>query len=100
MESLNVLPLAFFSAVEVQPVGSNPRFGSGAPGGTVDLRLKRFTSGGEVGFFYGKSDSKYGREDFQAYIIGGVGNDKVQITAGAAYTESNGTVPRRERNAR
>ena len=100
MAPLDVFPLAFFSAVETRTIGSSPRYGSDGPGGMVDLRLKRFTGSGEVGFFYGRSDGKYGREDFQAYIIGGVGNDKVQITAGAAYTESSGRVPRPEQNQR
>lgn len=98
MAPLDVFPLAFFSAVNVRTIGSTPRYGSDGVGGTVDLRLKQFTGGGEVGFFYGRSDGKYGREDFHTYIIGGVGNDKVQITAGAAYTESSGTIPRRDRN--
>jgi hypothetical protein len=63
----------------------------------VNLRLNRNFAGGEFGVFYGKSDGKFGREDKQAYIIGGVGNDKVQITAGAAYEESIGNVPRPHR---
>ena len=33
-------------------------------------------------------------EDFGSYIVGGVGNDKFQITVGASYEESNGRVPR------
>lgn len=89
----DVAPLAFFNAVEVQPYGASPRYGSDATGGVVDLRLNRVYSGGEMGIFYGKSGGKYGQEDFQAYIIGGVGNDKFHITAGAAYQESNGRGP-------
>ena len=38
--------------------------------------------GGELGFLYGKSTGRYGREDFAGYIIGTVGNDKFSITAG------------------
>jgi hypothetical protein len=49
---------------------------------------------GEVGFLYGKSTGKYGREDFQTYIIGTVGNDKFSITAGYLHQESSGQVPR------
>jgi hypothetical protein len=50
--------------------------------------------GGEIGFLYGKSSGKYGREDFQSYIIGTVGNDKFSITAGFLHQESSGRVPR------
>ena len=91
---LDLFPIAFLSAVQVQKVGSSPRRGSDAVGGIVDMRLNRMTSGGEVGVFYGKSGGKYGREDMSAHIIGGVGNDKFQITAGAAYHESSGRRPR------
>jgi hypothetical protein len=54
----------------------------------------RIRAGGEVGFLYGKSTGKYGREDFQTYIIGTVGNDKFSITAGYLHQESSGQVPR------
>ncbi|MGI8821147.1 MAG: hypothetical protein ACR2ID_09820 [Chthoniobacterales bacterium] len=88
---LDIFPLAFLSAVAVQPHAARPRAGSGAPGGVVDLQLRRgWETGGEVGVFYGKSGGKYGREDMEAYIVGTVGTDKVQITAGAAYRESSG----------
>ncbi|PYJ12126.1 MAG: hypothetical protein DMF06_00540 [Verrucomicrobia bacterium] len=49
---------------------------------------------GEVGFLYGKSTGKYGREDFAGYIIGTVGNDKFSITAGYLRQESSGQIPR------
>jgi hypothetical protein len=54
----------------------------------------RIRAGGEVGFLYGKSTGKYGREDFQTYIIGTVGNDTFSITAGYLHQESSGQVPR------
>lgn len=57
----------------------------------------RIRVGGEVGFLYGKSNGKYGREDFQSYIIGTVGNEKFSITAGYLHQESSGRVPRRGR---
>lgn len=92
MSPLDLLPVAFLSEVNVQKVGSSPMYGTDAPGGIVNLQLKRLSSGGEVGFFYGKSGGRNGREDFQSYIIGSVGNDKFNITAGAAYQESSGRV--------
>ncbi len=89
MAPLDPIPLAFLQAVRVQTVPS-PLAGSDGPGGVVDLRLNRPVAGGELGVFYGNAGGKYGREDFQAYIFGGVGNDKFQISAGAAYQNSSG----------
>jgi outer membrane receptor protein involved in Fe transport len=91
---LDVLPIAFLSSVEVQKINPSPMYGTDGPGGVVNLRLNRNFAGGEFGVFYGRSDGKFGRSDKQAYIIGGVGNEKVQITAGAAYEESSGNIPR------
>lgn len=53
--------------------------------------------GGEVGVFYGHSSGKFGGDDFGSYLVGTVGNDKFQITAGASYDESNFHLPRRIR---
>lgn len=92
LSPLGIFPLAFLSAVDVQKVGSSPLYGTDSPGGVVNYRLNRYYSGGEVGLFYGRGG--HGREDKQAYMIGGVGDDKFQITAGAAYQESRGYFPR------
>ena len=46
--------------------------------------------GGEVGVLYGRWSGKGGGDMWQTYIIGTVGNDKVQITAGASYDEWSG----------
>jgi len=89
MAPLDIFPMAFLTAVEVQ-TGSSPRYGSDGPGGVINLRTNPMRNGGEVGLFYGKSGGKYGREDLGAHIIGTVGNDKFQITAGATYQESEG----------
>lgn len=94
MTPLDIFPVAFLNAVEVQSLGPSMAYGSDAPGGVVNLRLNRSYSGGEMGLFYGKSGGKYGRTDKEAYIIGSVGTDKVQFTAGASYEESSGHVPR------
>ncbi|HKP03881.1 MAG TPA: hypothetical protein VJU77_11050 [Chthoniobacterales bacterium] len=48
----------------------------------------RFYYGGEIGFLYGKSTGKYGREDFSSYILGTIGNDKFQLTAGFLHQET------------
>jgi outer membrane receptor protein involved in Fe transport len=90
---LDLFPVAFLRAVDVQKINASPMYGTDSPGGVVNLRLNRDFSGGEFGVFYGKSGGKFGREDKQAYILGGVGNEKFQITAGAVYEESSGHVP-------
>ncbi len=88
------LPVAFLTGVDVLTAGDSLRYGSAGSGGVVDLRMSRIQSGGEVGVFYGRSSGKYGREDFSTYVIGGVGNDKFNITAGASYQESTARFPR------
>jgi hypothetical protein len=47
-------------------------------------------TGGEVGFYYGHSSGKFGGDEFGSYITGGVGNEHLQINAGASYQEFNG----------
>lgn len=94
---LDFLPVAFLKAVAVEKVNASPMSGTDSPGGVVNLRLNRNYFGSEFGLFYGKSSGQFGREDKQAYIIGGVGNENLQITAGAAYQESSGQVPRLNR---
>jgi hypothetical protein len=44
---------------------------------------------GEVGFLYGRSTGKFSGDLEQGYIFGEVGNDKVHISVGAAYENSN-----------
>jgi outer membrane receptor protein involved in Fe transport len=97
MAPLDLFPIAFLTEVEVQKHGASPISGTDAPGGVLDLRLNRNYSHGEMGVFYGKSGGKYGREDFQSYIVGTVGNQYFNITAGASYQESNGRIPGRGR---
>lgn len=45
-------------------------------------------TGGEVGFMYGHATGKFGGDIFSSYITGGVGNEHLQINAGAAYQET------------
>ena len=64
----------------------------------VDLRAPdRIQFGGEIGFLYGKSTGKYGREDFAGYVIGTVGNDKFSLTAGYYRQETTFSGPRARR---
>ena len=91
---LDIFPVAFLRGVEVQKAGPSLRHGADTTGGFVDLRMKRYHYGGEIGFAYGSSTGKYGREDFSSHIIGGIGNEKFNITAGVFYHESNVRIPR------
>lgn len=45
-------------------------------------------TGGEVGFMYGHATGKFGGDTFSSYIMGGVGNDNLQINVGAGYEET------------
>ena len=47
-------------------------------------------TGGEIGFMYGHSSGKFGGDEFTSYIMGGVGNEHLQINVGASYQEFNG----------
>lgn len=53
--------------------------------------------GGEVGFLYGSSGSRFGGDVMHGYVIGEVSDDKTHITVGASYEESNYRFPHRGR---
>jgi hypothetical protein len=92
---LDPLPVAFQRATATQRVNIAMTSKMDAPSGVTDLPLSQnYYAGGEVGVLYGRSSGKYARDDFQTYIVGGVGNDKFNITAGASYEESSGRIPR------
>ncbi|HEY1770213.1 MAG TPA: hypothetical protein VGG02_08150 [Chthoniobacterales bacterium] len=81
--------VGFLSAVSVQ-TDVSPMYGTDALGGIVNLQTNRTYSGGQAGVFYGGSGGKIGGQDFSSYIIGSVGTDRFQITAGAAYEKGSG----------
>jgi hypothetical protein len=64
--------------------------GKDSSGEMVSSPLNQVYWGGEVGVFYGQWSGKHGGDIMQTYIMGSVGNEKFQITAGAAYEESSG----------
>jgi len=57
--------------------------------GMMESPLSRVYYGGEIGFLYGRWSGKGGGDMWESYIVGTVGNDKFQITAGASYDEWN-----------
>lgn len=96
MVSLNFMPVELWAP---RPGASVARLSDGKD----SLALRDLPSrtgiyaGGEVGVLYGRSSGKYGGDEFQSYIFGSVGNERFQITAGAAYQESTFRYPRRTR---
>ena len=50
---------------------------------------------GEIGAFYGHSSGKFSTDYEAGYLMGTVGNDKMQISAGASYEHSDTNYPRR-----
>lgn len=54
----------------------------------------RYHVSGEMGATYGFSTGKYSAETEAGYIVGTVGNDKFEITAGTSYENTTYHVPR------
>jgi hypothetical protein len=67
--------------------------GKDSPAEIVNLPWSPIYYGGEVGVLYGRWNGKYGGDIIQTYILGDVGNEKFHITVGAAYEESNVSLP-------
>jgi hypothetical protein len=101
MASLDLFPVAFWTP-EVfggvpEPKGNggsrseNSRAdGKDNAGEIMESPLDRVYYGGEVGVLYGQWSGKGGGNMWETYVVGTVGNDKFQITAGAAFDEWNG----------
>lgn len=92
-------PLDYFqedavSAAEGQKAQAGRLDAKDSPSEVITSPLSPLYYSGEVGFFYGRSSGKFEREIMQTYFLGTVGNDKFQITVGAAYGESNVDIPR------
>ena len=95
------MPAAFLSGA--QPPAQRPSAGRGHGTDARDLGADAKDSpdemlsssanpiyyGGEVGFLYGRWSGKGGGDMWETYVVGTVGNDKFQITAGASYDEWN-----------
>jgi hypothetical protein len=64
--------------------------GKDSPDEMMSSSSNQIYYGGEVGVLYGQWSGKGGGDILQTYILGTVGNDKFQITAGASYEESSG----------
>jgi hypothetical protein len=103
MASLDLFPVAFLPP-EAFGVVSGPRAngvrdsrsensgtdGKDSPNEMLSSSRNSIYYGGEVGVLYGQWSGKGGGDMWETYVVGTVGNDKFQITAGAAYEESSG----------
>jgi hypothetical protein len=92
--SPDFLPPALLNAAQPStraPSASRVRGSEGRDLGDemMESPLSRVYCGGEVGFLYGRWSGKGGGDMWETYIVGTVGNDKFQITAGASYDEWN-----------
>ena len=95
MMPVDLFPLALLQAEEPQKRNVSQIYHTNSSAGMSNfLRLDPAYSSGEIGAYYGRSGGKYGSEVMGSYIVGTVGNDKFQITAGASYEEWSGRVPR------
>ncbi len=101
--SADFLPAAFLSGA--QPPAQRPSAGrvhtadgkdlgangKDSPAEMQSSSLNPVYYGGEVGFLYGRWSGKGGGDMWESYVVGTVGNDKFQITAGASFDEWNGS---------
>ncbi|PYJ89422.1 MAG: hypothetical protein DME71_09780 [Verrucomicrobia bacterium] len=70
------------------------RDGKDTPGEMMIPPPDRVYYGGEIGFMYGQWSGKGSGDMMESYILGQVGNDHFQITAGAAYEDWSGHTSR------
>jgi hypothetical protein len=104
MASLDLFPVAFLppdafggvSGPKGNGAGNSRSEESGTDGKDWPNEMLRSSPnpiyyGGEVGVLYGQWSGKGGGDMWETYVVGTVGNDKFQITAGAAFDEWNGT---------
>lgn len=97
-----------FAWTEATPVGALPVAALEKPAGVIPSSAKTTRdsssatlnvlpqldyAGGEVGFFYGKSNGKYGREVTAGYILGEIVEGNTHISVGASYERTSGHVP-------
>src|SRR5438128_12416703 len=73
-------------AASDSPSGNFGADGKDSPG-IVMSPVDRVYYGGEIGVLYGQWTGKGGGDLMQSYILGTVGNDKFQISVGAARSE-------------
>ena len=107
MAPLGLFPVTYLAPSDVGPVpvrkpsaGSNSRpenlatDGKDLPEEMISSPLNQVYYTGEVGFMYGQWSGKGNGDYWQNYVWGQAGNDKFQITAGAAFENWSGNSPK------
>lgn len=82
---LNTIPVAMIERIEVLKDGASAIYGADAIGGVVNIILKKNFNGAEVGGQYGFTTRNDNYQQYSAYVIGGVSNEKTSFTVGAQY---------------
>jgi hypothetical protein len=102
LEPLDLFPVVYLPPNAFGPIPARKgRAASDSPSGNFGADSKdspgivmspvdRVYYGGEIGILYGQWTGKGGGDLIQSYILGTVGNDRFQISVGAAYEESSG----------
>jgi len=85
------LPVATLQAPTGATFSAKATPASGNP--TLNVLPQLDYAGGEVGFFYGKSNGKYGREVTAGYILGEIVEGNTHISVGASYERAKGHLP-------
>src|SRR5215472_3264984 len=107
MAPLGLFPVAYLAPSDVGPVptrnlraASNSRLenlaseGKDLPNELMSPPANRVYYTGEVGFLYGQWSGKGNGDYLENYVWGQAGNDKFQITAGAAFENWSGNSPK------
>ena len=107
MAPLGLFPMTYLAPSDVGPMptrkpgpASNSRSqnsamdGKDLPGEMISSPLNQVYYTGEVGFVYGRWSGKGNGDYWQNYVWGQVGNDHLQINAGASFENSSGSSPK------
>jgi hypothetical protein len=107
MAPLGLFPVAYLAPSDIGPVptrnvraasSSRPENlaidGKDLPSELMNPPMNRVYYTGEVGFMYGQWSGKGSGDYLESYIWGQAGNDKFQITAGAAFENWSGNSPK------
>jgi iron complex outermembrane receptor protein len=84
---VNLIPVAAIDRIEVLADGASAIYGTDAVSGVVNIILKTDYEGFETGGRYGWSTDKGNAAERSAYIVGGTGNGKTNITVSAEWVK-------------
>jgi len=84
---VNQIPVSAIERIEVLADGASAIYGSDAVAGVVNIILKTDYEGFETGGRYGWSTNKGNTAERSAYIVGGAGNGKTNLTVSAEWAK-------------